>query len=92
MTKYRKWFELQLETLTKEDIVLFSIKLSEFPPTVFDHLKMRIKNINTKYPWNVKPNVVLFLLIAYALFWIIVLIFFLWCLKWLRLCVQFPNQ
>ena len=30
-----------------------------------DHLKKRIKNINTKYPWSTKPNV-LCLLITYA--------------------------
>ena len=55
---------------------------------VLDHLEKRIKNIDPKYLWNIKTNVVLFLLAAHALFWIIVLIFFLWCLKHLESCVR----
>ena len=73
-------FKLELETLTEEDKALLSIKLSEFLLMVFDHLKKRIKNIDTKYLWSLKPYVVLLLLIAYAVFRIIVLIFYLWCL------------
>ena len=81
MIKYWIWFELQLENLTEEEKALLSKKLSKFPLIAFYHLNKRIRNFDTKYHWSIKPNVVLFLTIACAFFWITVLIYFLWFLK-----------
>ena len=50
--------ELQFETCTEEENSLSSVKLSEILPMVLDHLQKGIKNIDTKYPWSVKSNVV----------------------------------
>ena len=75
MTRYQIWFELQFEALIEEESILLAFEISEFLSMVCEHYKKRIKNISTKYPRSIKPNVVLFFFITYALFWIIVLIF-----------------
>ena len=50
-------------------------KAFRIPPTVLNHLKRRIKTIDTKYPWSVNPNVILFLLMGHYLS------FFVWHLR-----------
>ena len=60
MTKYGICFELQLKMLKEEGRKGFTVNKA-------DHLKRTIKNIDIKYLWSVKPNVLLFLLNVYAL-------------------------
>ena len=50
MPTYGIWFELQLESLTKQEKETLGIKLPEFPPMVLAHMKHCIKHIDTNYP------------------------------------------
>ena len=61
-------YKLQLATLTEEQTQRLGIVLPEFPPVILNHFNKCITKINTKsFPWNINPNVVLFILTAFIL-------------------------
>ena len=84
MTSYGIWFMLQLETHTDEEKPLLGIKLSQYPPMVFNLSKKYIKHVEMNYPWSVSPRLVFFILIAWTVIWVVVLISFPWHICQLR--------
>ena len=75
---YGAWTHLQIQELSEEQKSELAIKLSELPPMTFTHLNKKLQELDYKYPWTVSSKVVLFLLIACAIFWLLVFVICLW--------------
>ena len=81
---YGVWNKLKLETITPEQKAFLGVKLSEFPLMALNHL---IKKIGTSLSMEHTPNAILIGLVSYALVGCVALVFSLWHIRGLHICI-----